>query len=744
MLEIIGTRAVQLVHTDITDVSKALSVLGFFIVGYGLISYVVKERLYLSEPLIAVTAGIITGPYVLGWVDPLSWGDTETTNYMTYQLTRIVIGVQVLFCGISLPAKYLPKNGLSLSVLLILVMTCAWFTSALLIWGIIPGLSFLESLCLAAAVTPTDPVLANSITKGRFAEKHVPVNVRNILVAESGANDGLGFPFMYLAIYLIQRLPGGEDEGLSVGDEIGRWGYSAVLYQIGVSIAYGAVVGYIARKTLKWAEARQYIDKDNFFAYGLGLALFVLGTTGLFGSDDILACFICGNSFTYNDWFRLRTEDNDTQDILDMLLNTAVFIYIGAIIDWKQYVPSGNFLQLDAWRVIVLSITLLILRRPPWVISATKLIPALTNLKESSFAGWFGPIGVSSVFYIQVALRELPEASERLRAVYAPVVLFIVFASILCHGITVPVSKLGPSILRRTTTLTQTRSITFTSRPSSRVNSITEGGANGRGGGMSEVREVWNPFFALWDGLVHCALFWRKDSFWRKPPARKTQLSVMKGKIISAPTHAQRQHAIEDESETDRSGFSSSSAKVLNERSESASDEDAGPEPAASRVTRPPPPAMELPTSMPTKDGAFTPVAAPAPDAVHPHASRIAHVVREFQRALEHELTCEREAAVKDAAEGCSAEIRAAIAAKKAYAAQARPTMPASAGSSSGDSGSGGFEMPKKTSIKATPPQTPGIPSVPGTPSGEQRSIRFTDQQDLLKGTVARLREHDT
>lgn len=69
-------------------------------------------------------------------------------------------------------------------------MTCAWFSTALLVWALIPGLTFLESLAVAAAVTPTDPVLANSITKGRFAEKHVPSNVRDIIVAEAGANDG--------------------------------------------------------------------------------------------------------------------------------------------------------------------------------------------------------------------------------------------------------------------------------------------------------------------------------------------------------------------------------------------------------------------------------------------------------------------------------------------------------------------------------------------------------------------------
>ena len=39
---------------------------------------------------------------------------------------------------------------------------------------------------------PTDPVLAASIVRGRYAEKHVARNVRDIVSAESGANDGLG------------------------------------------------------------------------------------------------------------------------------------------------------------------------------------------------------------------------------------------------------------------------------------------------------------------------------------------------------------------------------------------------------------------------------------------------------------------------------------------------------------------------------------------------------------------------
>ena len=37
---------------------------------------------------------------------------------------------------------------------------------------------------------------------GKYAKKHVPVNLRYILSAESAANDGLAFPFLSLSIYL--------------------------------------------------------------------------------------------------------------------------------------------------------------------------------------------------------------------------------------------------------------------------------------------------------------------------------------------------------------------------------------------------------------------------------------------------------------------------------------------------------------------------------------------------------------
>ena len=149
-----------------------------------------------------------------------------------------------------------------------------WLSSSLLIWGMVPDLSFLQSLAIAACVTPTDPVLSNSIVKGRFADKNIPKDLQKIIIAESGANDGLGYPFLFFALYLIKYVdaggagqPGGAK--LAMGYWFGEtWGYTILL-----SIAYGATVGWIAKELLHWAEERKYVDRESFLVFALTLAV---------------------------------------------------------------------------------------------------------------------------------------------------------------------------------------------------------------------------------------------------------------------------------------------------------------------------------------------------------------------------------------------------------------------------------------------------------------------------------------
>lgn len=66
-------------YTEVDDVSRTLAVFGFYVSVIALASYTLKERLYLSDALIALLLGVAVGP--IGWnlVSPLDWtsGDTE-------------------------------------------------------------------------------------------------------------------------------------------------------------------------------------------------------------------------------------------------------------------------------------------------------------------------------------------------------------------------------------------------------------------------------------------------------------------------------------------------------------------------------------------------------------------------------------------------------------------------------------------------------------------------------------------
>ncbi|WVW82386.1 hypothetical protein I302_104393 [Kwoniella bestiolae CBS 10118] len=461
-----------MVALDVTETSKSLAVAGGYVSIFGVFSYFVKEKLFMSEALIALLVGIITGPIALRWFDPFSWTDDQ--YYLTHQITRVVIAIQVLFTGIALPARYLRREWLSLVTLLGPIMTTAWFVSSLLIWGLIPGLTFLESLVIGACVTPTDPVLSNAICKGRYAEKNVPLHVRNIIVAEAGANDGLGFPFLFLALYLI-LIHEPDHPRHSIGGAIGEWFYNILFYQIILSCLIGAGVGYIARKLLKFAKQRQLIDHESFLSFGVALTFFTLGWVGIIGSDDILCCFVVGNSFTWDDWFRLETEDHGFQDVIDQLLNSGIFLYIGAIIPWSDF----SKYSLSPWRLVVLGILIMLVRRLPWVWALSRWIPALKTTRESVFAGFFGPIGVGAVFYVQVALDVIPEdgTREHLRQVILPVVYFLVLTSVVVHGITIPIGK-GGFKLARTMTITGSKSL------SRNATGNVDGGS---GGGVSRL-----------------------------------------------------------------------------------------------------------------------------------------------------------------------------------------------------------------------------------------------------------------
>lgn len=107
--------------------------------------------------------------------------------------------------------------------------------------------------------------------KGKFADKNIPKELQKIIIAESGANDGLGYPFLFLPLYLIQHSGAGSDH--SAVNAMGAWFGETWGYTILLSVVYGATVGYIAKELLHWAEERHYVDRESFLVFAITLAV---------------------------------------------------------------------------------------------------------------------------------------------------------------------------------------------------------------------------------------------------------------------------------------------------------------------------------------------------------------------------------------------------------------------------------------------------------------------------------------
>lgn len=226
--------------------------------------------------MISLLAGVSFSPPALNWIRPLDYalGSQKGLNTITLYFTRLVLDVQLVIAGVQLPSKYLRTEWKSLALLLGPGMVGMWVSSSLLVWAMVPNLSFLHSLAVGACVTPTDPVLSNSIVKGKFADKNVPKDLQRIIIAESGANDGLGYPFLFFALYLIKYVgSGGEGQSGGASKAMGYWFGETWAYTILLGAVYGAVVGYIAQELLHWAEERQYVDRESFLVFAIALAV---------------------------------------------------------------------------------------------------------------------------------------------------------------------------------------------------------------------------------------------------------------------------------------------------------------------------------------------------------------------------------------------------------------------------------------------------------------------------------------
>ncbi|KAJ3375558.1 hypothetical protein GGF31_004677 [Allomyces arbusculus] len=458
-------------HIDANEVPVAAAVIGGFLIIFGLYSAVLKERLYLSEALISTTLGCLTGPYLLGVFQPQQW---SSLNTIILEASRLVIAMQIMAAVLTLPVHYYRHHWKSILVLLLPVMTCSWLVTAALIYWIM-DMDFTKALIIGATMAPTDPILANSIVKGSFADRHVPRHIRYLLSGESACNDSTTAAFVWIGI-LIFRM--GHDVGGLLRDFV-LW---ICLYELALGALFGAVVGWIARHALKYSELHDLIDQENFLSFAIALSIFVDGVSALLQMNDFLAVLTAAIAFSWDGSFHQVTKKSQIQEVLDNLVNAWFFVFLGSIVPWDTLLHGA----IPFWRYIVLAIAILGLRRIPVTFAFYPILPSLTNPLEALFVGHFGPIAVGTVYYMAMLRKEFPASSggdvlaHHLSAAASaaagtlttasaeggptdafpelePTIMAVVLASIIVHGMTIPLFKAG-TIAARTLSATSTRS----------------------------------------------------------------------------------------------------------------------------------------------------------------------------------------------------------------------------------------------------------------------------------------------
>jgi NhaP-type Na+/H+ or K+/H+ antiporter len=279
-------------------------------------------------------------------------------------------------------------------------------------------LDMASALLLGAALAPTDPVLASDIQVGppKTGEED---EVRFALTSEAGLNDGLAFPFVYLAIAIAVSVK----DGTAIFED---WALVDVIWRLGTAIAggwgAGKLFGMLSFRLRGKSLAK---TKDGFVA--LGMTFFIYGVTQMIHGYGFVAVFVAAVAFrSVEREHDFHEQLHDFAEQIERLLMMVLLVFLGSI------VATGTILGALDGRAILVAVITLALVRPlsGWLCLLGTGFPAGEKLVISVF----GIRGLGTIYYLAYATGQA--AFDDANTLWATGLL-IVLISIVVHGIAV-------------------------------------------------------------------------------------------------------------------------------------------------------------------------------------------------------------------------------------------------------------------------------------------------------------------
>jgi sodium/hydrogen antiporter len=371
----------------------------------------VSKKTGISYSIIYVILGFLLHYFFedLIFINPLREGA------ITLHITEMVVIISLMGTGLKIDQAFSLKTWrvpfILVSVTMILCIGIVAFLSNQFL-----NFDIASAILLAAALAPTDPVLASDVQVGPPLEKKKD-KIRFSLTAEAGMNDGTAFPFTWLAIILATSTFSFES--------MGSWLLRDVIYRMVAGIACGVAFGKLLSYLIFYLPQKTnfVIIRDGFVA--IAATILVYGLTELFKGYGFIAVFVTAitlRNYEMHDKYHKKLHDF-TEQIERILVAIVLILFGGAI--------AHGILNFLTWPMAVFGILFVFVIRP--FTGMVSLFKSNLHFKEKLAISFFGIRGMGSFFYLAFGLYQADFTYAR---ELWSLVSFIVILSILIHGLT--------------------------------------------------------------------------------------------------------------------------------------------------------------------------------------------------------------------------------------------------------------------------------------------------------------------
>ena len=283
---------------------------------------------------------------------PVDWPDSVWEHKWVKIVTELIVVISLMGAGLKIGFRYGKKHWKNP---LRLIHT----TMPIYILGIfLLGYYFLElngaaALLLAAVCAPTDPVMASDMQLENDEMKDSRnTGLRYLLTAEAGLNDGMAFPFVYLAI-LWSNNPSFNEIN------IGEWLSFYLLFKICFGILIGSIFGFVYSWSLKKLGKRdQRIALSGFIGIAIAIASFAIAETA--SSYGFLSAFFTGIFAQYHNHKEMKNHSKT-----EMLLyteETEKFLIIVWVMLFGGFLANGILRYSSSNGIIAAFLIIMVLR----------------------------------------------------------------------------------------------------------------------------------------------------------------------------------------------------------------------------------------------------------------------------------------------------------------------------------------------------------------------------------------------